>query len=153
MVASRLAAEGLATGKHINMPGGGYINRRVAFLLSFKAKFDKSWTHAFPPRPFRPDDRAIDGDCALRDIGIELDGEIVATPGHTRNSISLVFADGTAIVGDAAADFLAWAGTKHCVISVNDLDAYYESWRKLIARGAQDLPRARRAFFRRRTRQ
>ena len=133
LVASRLAAEGLASGKHLNMPGAGYINRRVGFLLSLKGRFDKRWTHTFPPCPFRGDDFPIDGDCVLSDIGIDLDGKIIATPGHTRDSISLVFGDGDAIVGDAAANFLGWAGTKHCVISVNDLDAYYQSWRKLAA--------------------
>jgi len=75
----------------------------------------------------------------LRNIGIDLDGKIISTPGHTRDSISLVFGDGDAIAGDAAADFLRWAGTKHCVISMNDLDAYYESWRKLAASGARTI--------------
>ena len=139
LVASRLAAEGLALGKHLNAAGAGYVNRRVGFLLSLKGRFDKRWTHTFPPCPFRRGDLPIDGDCTLRDIGIDLDGKIVATPGHTRDSISLVFGDGTAIAGDAAADFLGWAGTKHCVISMNDLDAYYESWRKLAASGAHTI--------------
>jgi glyoxylase-like metal-dependent hydrolase (beta-lactamase superfamily II) len=65
LVASRLAAEGLASGKHLNMPGAGYINRRVGFLLSLKGRFDKRWTHTFPPCPFRGDDFPIDGDCVL----------------------------------------------------------------------------------------
>jgi glyoxylase-like metal-dependent hydrolase (beta-lactamase superfamily II) len=139
LVASRLAAEGLALGKHLNVAGAGYVNRRVGFLLSLKGRFDKRWTHTFPPCPFRRGDLAIDGDCTLRDIGIDLDGKIISTPGHTRDSISLVFGDGDAIAGDAAADFLRWAGTKHCVISMNDLDAYYESWRKLAASGARTI--------------
>jgi len=138
LVASRLAAEGLAAGKHINVPGAGYVNRRVGFLLRLKGEYDKRWTHTFPPCPFRACDCAID-ECTLRDIGIDLDGRFVATPGHTRDSISLVFGDGDALVGDAAADFLAWAGTKHCVISMHDLDAYYESWRKLASSGARTI--------------
>ena len=138
LVASRLAAEGLTAGKHINMLGAGYINRRVGALLRLKGKLDKRWTHTFPPCPFRERDLAVD-ECTLGDIGIALDGRIVATPGHTRDSISLVFGNGDALAGDAAADFLAWAGTKHCVISVNDLDAYYASWRKLATAGARTI--------------
>jgi hypothetical protein len=86
-----------------NRPSGKGI------LLSLKGRFDKRWTHTFPPCPFRDGDLPIDGDCTLRDIGI------------------------------AAADFLAWAGTKHCVISMHDLDAYYESWRKLAASGTRTI--------------
>jgi len=39
-------------------------------------------------------------------------------------------------VGDAAANFLQFAGTKHCIIYIEDMDAYYGSWRKLISAGA-----------------
>ena len=53
--------------------------------------------------------------------------------------MSVVFADGVAYVGDAAGNFLHWAGTKYCVISVNDLDTYYKSWRQLIESGAQTI--------------
>ena len=65
-----------------------------------------------------------------------LDGKIIETPGHTVDSISILFNDGDCLIGDAAANFLWFAGTKYCVIFISDMDAYYKSWEKVIAGGA-----------------
>jgi glyoxylase-like metal-dependent hydrolase (beta-lactamase superfamily II) len=135
LIASERAAEILSLGRHNYGPEAGYVSRRVRALLAVKAKFDKKWTHAFPPYVIRENDILIGGDTALRDAGVPLDGRILVTPGHTDDSVSLLFDDGTWISGDAAADFLAFAGTRHCVISVNDLDAYYRNWDKILDAG------------------
>jgi glyoxylase-like metal-dependent hydrolase (beta-lactamase superfamily II) len=44
----------------------------------------------------------------LKNIGIE--GKILYTPGHLRDSISVVLSDGNAFVGDAAMNFLNFCG-------------------------------------------
>jgi glyoxylase-like metal-dependent hydrolase (beta-lactamase superfamily II) len=75
----------------------------------------------------------------LRDIGIQLDGSILPTPGHTIDSISILFDDGDAVVGDAAANCLHFAGTNYCIVFITDIDKYYDSWRELIAKGAQRI--------------
>ena len=49
-----------------------------------------------------------DNDEFLKGIGI--DGVILHTPGHTRDSISVLLSDGSAFVGDAAMNFLRWTG-------------------------------------------
>jgi glyoxylase-like metal-dependent hydrolase (beta-lactamase superfamily II) len=102
-------------------------------LLWFKSKFDKGWTHTFPAYQHRPTDVLIDGTVKFKDIGIELDGVIVETPGHSDDSISLVLDDGRCFCGDAAANFLRFAGTRYAVVWVDSWEEYYNSWEKLIA--------------------
>ena len=71
----------------------------------------------------------------LQRIGVE--GTILHTPGHSRDSISVVLSDGSAFVGDAAMNFLRFCGIKHRPIFVDDIDAVFESWRKLLEQGAK----------------
>ncbi len=137
VVMSRHAAAILRTGKHYHAPGSGYVNRRVSLLLSLKGKFDKRWTHTFPPYHTREQDILIDGEMSLNDIGINMKGKIIETAGHSIDSISLLLDGGASIVGDAAANFLQWAGTRHCIISIDNLHDYYASWEKLIAEKTQ----------------
>jgi hydroxyacylglutathione hydrolase len=80
----------------------------------------------------RNEDIVINGDTNLKDIGINIDGKIIVTPGHTDDSISLILADGSCYCGDAAANFFQFAGAKYCVIFVYDLDEYYKSWVKIL---------------------
>ena len=110
IVMSAKAAEFMPGGTHVARPGAGYITMRVAFLAGIKSYFDKSWTHTFPPYLPRPIDRIITGDTRLDALGLDLHGTILATPGHTDDSISLVMDDGTAYCGDAAANFSALPG-------------------------------------------
>jgi glyoxylase-like metal-dependent hydrolase (beta-lactamase superfamily II) len=56
----------------------------------------------------------------------------MATPGHCIDSISIILSDGIAIIGDAAANFLQFAGTRYCVVFITNLEEYYNSWGKLI---------------------
>jgi hydroxyacylglutathione hydrolase len=55
--------------------------------------------HLVPARlePFVPD-VPLDGSVAMDDLG--LDATLIATPGHTAGSVSLIFADGQAVIGD-----------------------------------------------------
>jgi glyoxylase-like metal-dependent hydrolase (beta-lactamase superfamily II) len=129
----------LASGKHFHTSQAGYVNRQIGFLLALKGRFDKKWTHTFPPYQPRESDILIDGETCLATLGIPLPGKIIPTPGHSPDHISAVFDDGDCLVGDAAANFLQWAGAKYCVISVDDLDAYYASWQKLITVGAKHI--------------
>jgi hydroxyacylglutathione hydrolase len=129
----------LERGTHINSPRAGYVNRRIACLLWVKARFDTGWTHSFPPFRPRAQDLLIRGDTGLREIGLDLDGTILETPGHTKDSLSIVLGDGRCFVGDAAAAFPEFAGTRHCAISLNDWDQYYQSWDKLLSCGASHI--------------
>lgn len=55
--------------------------------------------HLVPARfePFVPD-VALDGSVKMADLG--LDATLLATPGHTAGSVSLIFRDGEAVIGD-----------------------------------------------------
>ena len=139
VVMSRHALEPLAAGKHVHPNGGSYINRRVNFLLSMKARFDTRWTHTFPPYTVRPSDLIVEGTTSLSQLGIGIPGKIVETPGHSMDSISLVLEDGNSFVGDAAAKFLQFAGTKYCVIFLENLEQYYASWKTLLDNGTKQV--------------
>ena len=90
-----------------------------------------------PPYLSRESDILIQHETNLDEIGIGLSGRIIETPGHTTDSISVLLEDGNCFVGDAAANFLQFAGTKYCVILVEDIEEYYRTWGKLISCGAR----------------
>lgn len=137
MVMSAKAVPLLRKGRNDHTNAGGYVTKRVSYLLSLKARFDKRWTHTFPPYETRNADILITKRTSLKELGLELDGEIIETPGHSIDSVSVVFNDGACIVGDAAANFLQFAGTKYCVIYVEDIEEYYRSWERLLSKGAK----------------
>jgi glyoxylase-like metal-dependent hydrolase (beta-lactamase superfamily II) len=139
VVMSKRTRDLLPKGKNDRSHGGAYINKRINTLLRVKSILDKRWTHTFPPYIAREDDIIVEGGTRLRGIGIGLDGKIIETPGHTSDSISVVLDDGDCIVGDAAANFLQSAGTKHCIIYVEDLGQYYQSWNRIIEEGAKRI--------------
>ncbi|HVN80324.1 MAG TPA: MBL fold metallo-hydrolase [Terriglobia bacterium] len=139
VILSGLGKGYLATGEHFHTPEAGYVNKRIGLLLSLKGRFDKKWTHAFPAYKIRENDFLIRGDTSFEELGIPLAGRILETPGHSPDHLSVVFDDGDCLAGDAAANFLQWAGAKYCVISVDNLDQYYTSWKKLISSGAKRI--------------
>lgn len=71
----------------------------------------------------------------LGSLGI--DGQILHTPGHTHDSMSIVLADGRAFVGDLAMTLLSFCGCRSRPIYVTDLDQVYRSWQKLLDHGAR----------------
>lgn len=148
VVMSKLCGELITKGENDRTDGGGLLNKRVAWLIRRKQfylsmvlrkKIDKSKNLKFTPYIARDCDILIDKDTRLRDIGIPLDGKIIATPGHTVDSISILFDDGKCFAGDAAASMLKFAGTKNCVIFICDMEEYYRSWGKIIAAAAKTI--------------
>ena len=150
VVMSELAKPLLEIGEDDFSHGRRIVNKRVALLLSLRVKTLKVWLATgrwvdrqhqlrFPPYFARSSDILIRGETRLRDIGLDLDGEILATPGHTVNSISMVLDDGDAFVGDAAANLLQWAGAHYHMIALEDADQYEQSWEKLISAGARKI--------------
>jgi glyoxylase-like metal-dependent hydrolase (beta-lactamase superfamily II) len=146
IVMSTLCKDLIARGENDHTHGGGLINKRVAFLIRHKQtylslilhkKISKEKNLKFPPYFARESDILVDADTDLREIGIPLDGRIIHTPGHTVDSISILFPDGDCLVGDAAANMLQAAGTKYCVIFICNMSEYYKSWQKIIDSGAK----------------
>jgi glyoxylase-like metal-dependent hydrolase (beta-lactamase superfamily II) len=148
VVMSRLCADLIDKGENDQTHGGGLLNKRVAWLIRRKQfylsvilgkKVDKEKNLKFEPYFVRDCDILIDGVVSLKDIGIPLNGDVISTPGHTVDSVSIVFDDGDCLAGDAAAHMLAFAGTKYCVIFICDMAEYYASWRRLIAADAKTI--------------
>jgi len=150
VVMSYLAKDLLLKGENDQSHGGGLINKRIKLILSSPLKqikimitlkkfIDKKRNLKFPPYKARDKDIIITKESRLKEIGIQLDGTILETPGHSIDSISILFDDGDCIVGDAAANFLQFAGTKYCVIYICDIDEYYKSWDKIISKNAKQI--------------
>lgn len=148
IVMSEKCAELIQKGENDQTHGGGLLNKRVAFLIQHKQayvslilrkKVDKSNNLKFQPYQTREQDIVFSGEPELRNLGIPLDGKILETPGHTVDSVSVLFPDGKCFVGDAAAHMLPFAGTRYCVIFICNMGEYYKSWEKLIYAGTKRI--------------
>ena len=121
------------------------VNRRVQMVFTLYALFHKEFE--FGPVTLAERDILIEGDNDSFLKGIGIDGVILHTPGHTRDSICVLLSDGSAFVGDAAMNFLRWTGVGHRPVYIEDINTVYESWRKLREHGARVIyPSHGRAF-------
>jgi hydroxyacylglutathione hydrolase len=148
VVTSQQSKNLLLKGKNDHIHSGGFLNRRIAFLMMFGLLPFLSWRlkkviprakiQTFPAYRLRNSDTVVTGDTRLKDIGIPIDGKIIETPGHTVDSISILFDNGDCLIGDAASneDVLQFLGAKYCADLITDMDAFYKSWESVIAAGA-----------------
>lgn len=117
-----------------------WVNLRVNIIFSINEFLSKSVKDtSFPPLQISDDDIIISGDDdkTLRDIGIP--GQILHTPGHSNDSISVVLDDGRAFIGDIAIDFPKFLGTYYRAALIENADQMLESWQKIIDAGALTL--------------
>jgi hydroxyacylglutathione hydrolase len=93
----------------------------------------------YPPLAITGKDIVVSGDHfdLLKSIGIE--GKILYTPGHSRDSISVLLSDGNTFVGDAAMNFLNFCGIKYRPIFFEDIDLVLKSWQKLAEHGVEQI--------------
>ncbi|MBW1898655.1 MAG: MBL fold metallo-hydrolase [Deltaproteobacteria bacterium] len=110
------------------------LNVCVRFIIGAYGMFHE---FTYPPVPVRDVGYIVAGDDAdlLKQIGI--DGEIIHTPGHTNDSITVVLKDGKAFVGDAAMDLLNICMCEHRPIYINSEIKTFESWQKMKEHGAR----------------
>jgi glyoxylase-like metal-dependent hydrolase (beta-lactamase superfamily II) len=130
------AAALLKSGANDKSHGGGYVNRFIKLVASLKMRLDPRWTLTFPSFTVRAEDILVigDDDQLLRSLGIP--GRVLHTPGHCIDHLSVVLDTGETFCGDAAANFLVWAGTRYCTVFMTDMDEAYRSWQKLLDAGA-----------------
>jgi hydroxyacylglutathione hydrolase len=133
VIAHRNAASALNEGKSEETIKA--VNRRIKIVFFFYMLFCREFK--FPPVRLTEKDILIEGDNDTVLKGIGIDGVILHTPGHTKDSISVLLSDGGAFVGDAAMNFLRWTGVGHRPIYIEDINSVYGSWRKLRERGAR----------------
>ncbi len=124
---------------------GYFITQRMRHLFSIFELVHKSFK--YPPVLINDADRIINGDDSqvLRSLGINAD--ILYTPGHSVDSMSILCDDGTAFVGDAAMNYLKFTGTHYRPIYYNNLKQTYESIQKLISAGAKIIAPAHGNIF------
>jgi len=134
VIAHRNAVSALEEGKNEDA-GIKPANRRIQIVMTFYMQVHKEFN--FPPVRLAERDILIEGDNDSFLKGIGIDGVILHTPGHSRDSISVLLSDGSAFVGDAAMNFLRWTDMGHRPIVIEDINTVYESWRKLRERGAR----------------
>ncbi len=129
----------LKSGKNDKTRGGGYMNGFIKFVAGLKMRFDPRWTLTFLPFTLRENDLLLTGDDnqVLRDVGVA--GQILYTPGHCIDHIAIALDTGEVFCGDAAANFLLWAGTQYCTVFMTDMDEAYQSWKKMLDSGGQTI--------------
>jgi len=113
------------------------LNRRVEILMNFFMKFHKNFK--FPPVTVGQNDYIVDGDdCKLlRKLGVH--GDIIYTPGHTTDSMSVIMDNGDTFCGDVAMNFLRFTGIKHRPIYINSIEDVFKSWNKMLKKGAKTI--------------
>jgi len=123
----------------VGKPANLRLRMGIALYSKYFELFHRDCT--FPPVILTEKDIIIEGDERelLKEIGI--DGVILHTPGHTskRDSISILFSDGSAFVGDLCMNFLQWMGVDHKPVYFDDINIIYESWRRLRGEGAKTI--------------
>ncbi len=139
IIVHHLCSDYLKSGKHVHPTEFWHINKRISIILSIKAKFDKDWTHSFPKYSGRDSDIIIKDDTNLQDIGINLNGRIIEVPGHSLDQIALILENEICICGDAASNFLHFAGLKYSMISIDNWDYFYQSWDTIIDSGVNKI--------------
>ena len=127
--------------KGINNPDLNFrcINKRVKVFMEIFKIFNKKFSSNFSSFKVRENDIIIKNDVLLKDIGVNISGKILCTPGHTSDSISLLLNSGECFSGDATSNMLRSLGTKYCTVFLTDFEEYYDSWRKLIKEGVKIL--------------
>jgi len=117
--------------------GGGIINPAINTLFRLKLAITPGWDFTFPP--FTPRDR----DIILKDDLTDLTGRlginaaIISTPGHTSDSISLIYNEKYLFCGDLASNMLNFFGAANLTIFNEDLKDVYDSWEKVLKSGSE----------------
>ena len=113
------------------------VNLRVKILFGVFSLFHKDFK--FPSVFINESDYVVSEERSgiLQNIG--LDGEIIQTPGHCQDSISIVTADGLAFVGDVAMNFPNIIGLHHRPIFVENEEQVFRSWQRLAEHGAEKV--------------
>ena len=119
------AIDGLLRGQ--NSFEGGCSSRLAWLFCQILALFGKG-EHKYPPLKEEYLDRFITIDSpAFKALSLPF--EIIETPGHTADHISM-FKDGILFCGDAAMN--GFPSIKRTIIWIENLDDYMRSWEKMI---------------------
>ena len=116
----------LKMGIHDNR--GKYWNKWIQQMLY---PLSKIINHKYPGLKARKEDIIFEGNVLKNSLDLRLDEKIISTPGHSSDSISIIFNDGNAIVGNVAMNLFNLGETKYRPFFIQDINELYRSWRKL----------------------
>jgi len=137
VIMSKLCADYLQKSDYGIAANAHYSNPKLGCIINLYTKFRKISPDLDPYFTDENDIIISDDNYPLsQDIGIE--GQIILTPGHTDDSISLILGE-YAFIGDAARNMLMFTGTPYQPILIEDIDACYLSWKKIKKSGAKIL--------------
>lgn len=101
-------------------------NKLLHEKINERVKIEKSKTHIIT------EDANLPGT-------LSFPAKIICLPGHTADSIGLVFDDGNAFVGDAAINILNFLGLKNMPIVAENQPKIWLSWKKIQHSGGRKI--------------
>jgi glyoxylase-like metal-dependent hydrolase (beta-lactamase superfamily II) len=120
-----------------SLDGSHPVSKRFAIFMRLVNRFSKT-ADKYDSVSVDNNDIIIESDNSqlLRSIGIP--AEILVTPGHTDTSLSIIFDNGDVICGDIAFNhpLLHLLGSRYQPIYIQSENLVFESWRKIISKGA-----------------
>jgi len=119
---------------------GCFINKRTKWIIGTISEV-KEHFGGFNYLPVVPGtgDIIISGEVTDLSGLLGIKAKIICTPGHSSDSISLVFGDGRAYVGDAVVPIGKLWGTRDFPFVYEDKQKVLDSWEKLINEGAKTI--------------
>ncbi len=137
IIAHEKAVELLQSGNNNKANGGGIVNSNIYALFKIKQMITPDWKLSFQPFKIRQNDIIVSGENFQLPAEAGLDAVIIYTPGHSSDSISLLYKNKYLLCGDLASNFLNFAGAKHLTLFNENLNEVYKSWEKIIAADAE----------------
>lgn len=129
VVMSNKSLDGLYKGQ--NSFAGGCTSKLALLFCNIMKLFGKG-EHTYPKLKKEFESRCIQiTDVNRQEIGLLLSGQIIDTPGHTADSISIMLSDGSLFCGDAAMS--GFPSLNKITIWAEDKDEFLASWRTIIA--------------------
>lgn len=134
VIAHERTATLLTRGENNKQNGGGLFSRTVYLAFRVKQWLKPRWTLAYPPYEMR------DSDIVLSEDEVDLSDTVGApvtaihTPGHTSDSVSLLYGGTHLFCGDLASTSFNWIGGKYLTVFNENMEALYTSWSEILAR-------------------
>lgn len=116
---------------------GGIVNHAVNAIFNFKRAITPDWDFTFQPYFVRSEDVTFNTNVYDLKPLSGLDAKLVYTPGHTSDSISLVYKDRFAFVADLASNILNWLGSRHLTLFNENVSNVYTNWELLLEDGIE----------------
>lgn len=129
----------LAAGENNINNGGGIINPAINALFKLKLMLTPDWDFTFPPYIPRDVDIILEDDeTDLKEL-TGIDAVVICTPGHTSDSISLLYNKKYLFCGDLSSNMLNFFGAANLTIFNENLNDVYNSWERMLERKIEVL--------------